>query len=355
MSSKSKLPPGLPAEVARPLLAVAERIRPLAPWKRMLDSHLIGLRDDASGELQIASVLGTLGTMFAIIIYRHEGGLRWIHQMATAGEAEIDPDISVVGLDYLKVEWIRKGELTKPDLETLAAANFKPAGKGPIWPQFQSCDQGWHPWYPKLEEARLLTEHLKKALRLFRLLEQVPDLYSGHPPGEVPVIPAGDEFTLTEAAIEWFPLLLRPEPKPEAVVFSTEEQARLTKLPIRKDFVFEFAAPLMPEMSFWDEKAGRPCLARACLLIDRQSHYVFGTELASGPAPLHVAIKPVLVKGLLEAKVRPGEIHVHSEAHADVLRGACEEIGVSLQVVDRLAAAEDALGFLAERFRPRGR
>ena len=55
-------PPFLSHDVARSLLAAAERIAVAAPWEFMSDLEIIGLRDDATGELYIASILGTLGT-----------------------------------------------------------------------------------------------------------------------------------------------------------------------------------------------------------------------------------------------------------------------------------------------------
>jgi hypothetical protein len=159
-------------------------------------------------------------------------------------------------------------------------------------------------------------------------------------------------MSLTEETIEWHPLVLGPKPKPELITLSAEEEAKLAKLPIRRDFIFEFAAPLMPEMSFWDDTAGRPCVARTCVLIDRHSHFIFETKLANGPAPLHVSLKPVLVEGLLNAKVRPGEIHVSQASHATVLQSACRQLGISVVVTDRLESAQDALRFLVDRFQP---
>jgi hypothetical protein len=96
----------------------------------MSDLHLIGLRDETSGELQVASILGALKQVFAVLIYRNEVGLRWIHKMSTIGRATPDHDEGLETMDYLKVEWVRKGELRKTDRETLSCVDYKPKGKG---------------------------------------------------------------------------------------------------------------------------------------------------------------------------------------------------------------------------------
>ncbi|HYG35306.1 MAG TPA: hypothetical protein VEC99_11005, partial [Clostridia bacterium] len=122
MATRVLLPPGLPAEIGRPLLATAERIAQLKPWETMSDLHLIGLRVEGTGELQVASILGALRQVFAIVIYRHDAGLRWIHEIATTGQPPSERDSTLESLDYLKIEWAPKRELRKPDLDTLANA-----------------------------------------------------------------------------------------------------------------------------------------------------------------------------------------------------------------------------------------
>src|SRR3989442_7497187 len=87
MTVKSSSPPGLPAGIARPLIEAAQSVATIAPWEFMSDLELIGLRDEAGDELHVASVLGRLGTLFGIVIYRHDTGLRWIHSVVASRSA----------------------------------------------------------------------------------------------------------------------------------------------------------------------------------------------------------------------------------------------------------------------------
>ncbi len=347
-------PAALSPEVAGPLLAAAAPIARIAPWEFMSDLELLGMRDEPAGNLYVASILGTLGTMFAVVIYRNDAGLRWVHDLATR-RAPPDRLTRMEDLDCLKIEWCRKKALHKNELETLRAAGFKPAGQGPVWPRFESCRPGWYPWGLSEAEARLMTELLKKVARFVCLRETSGPLH--HEPLEalVPIIPGGEESTLRPEQIEWLPFVPRPASPPEPVALSGEERDRLTRLPRRKDLIAELVAPLTPQVSFVDEQAGCPCLARVTVVADRASHYVLCARLGHGAAPLKEAVGPALLEALHNANARPARIHVDNERLAAALRPACEAIGVPVhQAV--LEAAPEAWSALAEHFsrqRPR--
>jgi hypothetical protein len=304
-----------------------ERVAEVAPWEFMSDLELIGVRDEGTGQLYIASVLGTLGTLFAIVIYRNDAGLRWIHEVATKRE---EPDLrtGLEEMDCLKIEWCRRKELQVSDLKTLEAAGFKPKGRGPVWPRFESSRPGWYPWAMNDEEARLLTGLLGKVMRFVRLREISGPLHEEPCEAELPIVPAGEESTLRSEEIEWVPFVPPPAPPVEPVALSNEQQQDLARLPVRKDFIAEVIAPLTIGMSFVDEQEKRPCLARVPLIVDHASGFIFATEIAHGAAPLRDALGPALVKALRNAKARPARIHVDEERMAAALRPAGETIGV---------------------------
>ena len=146
------------------------------------------------------------------------------------------------------------------------------------------------------------------------------------------------------------PLAPAPAGPDAPLVLSQEEIALLAGLPVEKDAIFEFVAPLMPELAYVDEKAGRPCMARATLMVDRRTEFIFATELAHGAKPLAEGARPSLVRGLKLAGMRPRAIHVPKESLAQVLGPACAPIGVPVIVDERLDAAYQALDFLIQRF-----
>jgi hypothetical protein len=343
--AKSYLPPGLPAELARPLVAASARVAELKPWEFMSDLHLVGVRDATTGELHVASVMGALRQVFGVIFYRRVLGLRYIHKMATEPSGP-DPEAAIEALDYLQVEWTSKRELRRTDQETLANAAYKPAGRGPVWPRFSSCEPGWFPWFPNQTEARQLADFIQRVNRFARLLKYTTTLYQNHPAGEVPLVPAGPEDSLGPEEIEWLPLVPGPVPPPEPIVLSAEDRAALQNLPVRSECIFELLARLMPEMSFFDDEAHRPVCGRIGLLSDRASFYILSSQIVHGAAPLREVAGKVLVKGLLAAKARPSAIHVDWKDLLEVLRPAGESIGVPVRLVKSLPAASDALAEL---------
>jgi len=316
----------------------------------MCDTDLVGVRDERTGELRVVSVLGALKKVFAVVLYRGAAGLSWLHDVATT-DGEPSYQSAFESMDCIRVDWMTKGELCPYEQELLSAGGFKPADKGSRWPRFQSCVPGWHPWFVSELEARQLTEDLLKVARFASLFARQPDLYAGHQRGEVPIVSRGDG-PLAAAELDWTPLVPPPLPALEPVTLSAEELAELEALPESPEAVFEFAAPLMPEMTFIDDKEHRPCFSRAAVLIDQESFFIFGTEISHGAAPLGRAARKTLIQGLLEAGLRPSVLLVEDPRLAEVLGPACAAIGVPVRTVATLVAANDCLGELAEYCRP---
>ncbi|GDY18839.1 hypothetical protein LBMAG56_01840 [Verrucomicrobiota bacterium] len=333
------------AETAQALVAAAHQVFQLTPWKFMDDRHLVGLRDDVTGELRVASVMGSLGEVFGVAINRGPSGLGWIHKLATRQDDPEDTAAYLESLDALKAEWVRKPEMEAPDLALLATAAFKPTGRGCVWPKFQSSSPGFLPWFVTELDARQLAADLAKIARVAELFARTPDLFAACKPGEIAVVPAGTG-PLRSDEIEWLPMVPPPTPVLEPVRFSAAEVAQLGALPVRENAVFEFTAPLVPEMSFTDPKAGRPVIGRLALMSDRASHLIFNGEVLGGNRPLAELAGTVLKQGLVAAAARPQAIHVDRAELVAVLQPACAAIGIPVRQVDKLPAAQDALANL---------
>ncbi len=124
MAAKNPIPapPRVSAATAQALVAAANQVFQLKPWTFMDDQHLIGLRDDVTGDLRVASVMGSLGEVFGVAVNRGPTGLGWIHKVATRQDEREDPEEYLEALDALKAEWVVKGEMEAPDLALLATA-----------------------------------------------------------------------------------------------------------------------------------------------------------------------------------------------------------------------------------------
>jgi hypothetical protein len=314
----------------------------------MSDLDLVGVRDERTNELRVATVLGALKRVFAVVLYRGAAGLGWLHDIATTDE-ESSFQCGIEAMECIRVDWLPKGKLHPNELKLLSGAGFKPAGRGFAWPRFQSCQPGWYPWFVSEVEARQLTDDLGKVARFAALFASQRGLYAGHQRGEVPIVPSG-HGPLAAAELDWIPLVPPPLPAPEPVTLSGEEAAELEALPESREAVFEFAAPLMPEMTFIDDTKRRPCFARVALFMDRGSLFILATEISHGTVPLGRAVRQTLIKGLRQAGLRPSVLLVDDPRLAAVLSPACAAIGVPVNTVATLTATADALREMAEYF-----
>jgi hypothetical protein len=271
----------------------------------MSDLELIGMRDDARN-LYVASVLGCLGTLFAVVIYRNAAGLRGIHEIATTREPA-DAQQMFESMDYLKVEWCRKGELQKSDLRTLQAAGYQPKGRGPVWPRFESATPGWYPWGLAVDEARLMTGLLEKVARFIHLRKSVGTLHSEPIEARIPIVPSGGETSLTAADIEWLPFLVPPSPISEPMALAAEEEERIRAFPAHPGLILEMIMPLVPEMACLDEAAGRPYIPRVGFIVECRTRAIVCARLANATTTFAEGAARALAETLRQAKVRPGQ------------------------------------------------
>jgi hypothetical protein len=348
---KAPLPPSLPVGVARELVAATDEVWRLRPWKFMSDMHVVGVRDDVTRELRIATVLGAMREVFAVILYRHPAGLGWIHSMV-CDEHHGDGNRTAMfeGMDHLKVEWCPKQELERPDLELLESAGFRTSKKGSSWPRFQTSTPGWLPWFLTSEEAQQLTVDLRKVSRFAQLFRKDLTLYEDHLRGDLPIVPGGDG-ALRKEDVDWTPVVLPPASAVLPVLWPKATNDLLARLPLREDVVFECTAEMVPEMPILEKNWTRPQLSRVGLLTDRRSYHVFATHCAAGFAPPTEALAGVLHEGLTKAGVRPGEIHVRNEAVAALLQPACATLGIKVVPSGDLSSADEALTALTEYLR----
>jgi hypothetical protein len=296
-------------------------------------------------------VLGNAGEVFAAVIYRR-AGVRWI--LAMFGDSPDPEDLNHIdGMDCVKVEFVPKRELAKEDLAVLKAAAFKPLGKGPVWPQFQSSEPGWHPWHINQTEADQLLADLPRLTAFCRLFEQHPDLFDGRAPTEIPFLPATlPDRPLTPKDLDWRPLLPPPLTGLEPFQPSGEQLEQLRALKREPGLACEFDCTLMPGGSFIEN--GRTCFGRFSLLVEKQHGLVIGMDVASGALTPGEAAGRTLVKALLMGKSLPGKIFIGGSRLQPVLQPLCDELQIQLWPVSSLPALEEAVESLSQQMLGRG-
>jgi hypothetical protein len=320
----------------------------------MHDSQVIGLRYPHTDETLLCSILGRMRSVFALLVYRHDAGHRWLlntilHEGRSGG---LEADDTAYEQDLVKAEFVPRSALDKEDRAVLAACDYgPPRQRGMKWPQFRSLVPGGFPWHLAQEEAEKLLFALPRAAAVARLAGDQPEVWADHRDGEVAFLPrnfdpARDE--LTPRQLEWFPMIPPPEPTPEAVLLDDPARARLREFPVAKGFYLELDVTYAP---FPIGGTERPYFPKLALAVDRASGFVGGFHLSDlKDNDGAVGLGTVLQHALTQAAHRPEAIHVQRPRVAAMLSQAAEALGIPLKSQADLEALNAARADLTRRF-----
>jgi len=321
------------------LLAVTTEFAAAKPWKVMADCDVVGLMDNQTGGIRLASVLGNGGDVFGVVVYRRAAGVRWLLNILKDPEECMDVE-AMGSMDCLKVELITKRFMLKADLAVLKAANYKPLGKGSVWPQFQSSLPGWPPWFIDQTEAEQLLGDLPRINAFCRLFCEHPDLYEGRRSGEIPFLPNPmPERPLQIADLDWRLLSIPPETiEPFKATDGQLKQLRALKLEPKVGF--EYGTRLLLGSSVLEQ--GRPCYSRISLLVEHQNGLVVAFKLSLTNIPFAESTGTALVQTLIDAGIRPGIILIDDHRLESVLGPLCDALDMDLILSDELEFLDEA-------------
>lgn len=327
--------PGAPpvsASVWRDLLEEAAAFASSEPWERFGDDELFAVRDPASGLTGYACVLGALGEMYALCVYRGAAGYE-IHRRLQAREGDVEPGDILGVQDCLMADFADRGELAKEDLAVLKAAGVKPRGRK-SWPMFRSHRPGEPPWFLEEAEARFLTVALRGARHAISLADAGKAEFVDRP-GEVFCCVPSPEGGFASG---WEPVPVhRPPPGVPAVLDPARlAKARARKLPVAG--VWEADAPFFP-VSFMGR--GRPYYPRQVFIVDRDSRFILESKVDDSGAPPHQAIAEAVLAALEKAPLAPAAVHVKAAEAARLLAPLTRELGIGVAAAPALAAVAE--------------
>lgn len=346
--------PAVSPETWKALLAAADEFNRLAPWKWMHDSHVIGLRHPVTNEILLGSILGRLRSVFALLVYRHDAGRRWLlNTILNDGDpGGLEGEDTALEQDLVKAEFVRKRELVAEDKAVLAAAGYAPAAsRGYVWPQFRSLVPGGFPWHVTQAEVEILLFALPRAAAVARLMQRQPHVWDDHCDGEIAFVPADFDPAAGELRadrIDWQPMLPPPEPVPEAVVFEAAVLARLLKLEPAGGFHLELDLAYAP---FPLAAEAHPYFPKLAMAVDRASGFVAGIHLAGvGDRDGAGALGTVLRDALTQLGQRPEGLRVQRTRVAAMLRTVASQLHLPVVCDDELAALNFARQSMQEHF-----
>jgi hypothetical protein len=346
--------PQVSVETWKALLAAADDFNRLAPWEWMHDSQIVGLRHPVTKEVLLASILGRLRTVFALLVYRRDAGHRWLlNTILNDGDpGGLEGEDAAYDQDLVKVEFTPKRELWKEDRAVLEATGYSPAVKrGSVWPVFRSLVPGGFSWHLTQSEADTLLFVLPRVAAAARLVREHAEVWEEHLDGDVAHLPDDFDPALGELRgeqLDWQPMIPPPEPPPDLVSFDEPTRARLLKLTQAKGVHLELDVSYSTMVVADVECPRFPKLAMA---VDRASGFVGGMRLSEindpdGAATLGIVLRDTLT-GLGH---RPETIRVQRSRVAVMLSRVAKELEIPVHHDLELAGLNFARQSMEQRF-----
>ena len=326
------------------LYIAAEEFRNLQPWTWMSDADLFGVQDPRSREVGYCCVLGALGEVFALCVYRGAEGLAGYRNMQAWRIGREIEDLPFTQ-KCLMASFEDRERLQKEDRDIIKKLGLKFRGRD-SWPLFRSHLPGYFPWYVTRDEALFLTATLRQAATVARRFNENDDLLN--PPEEDLVF---TRIPAAEGEIEsWRDDWVRPEPfERDAPEFSPVETPRLDRIlrnctpsrtTLEVDFFF-FPAPV--------REGGRPFFPMMFLVMDHEKGVGLDTWLVP-PWEFLAVCRERFLDFLERAQALPRRILVCRKDATAMLEPIAAALHVKVRLVKTLGQVRAFRNAMASRF-----
>lgn len=143
----------------------------------MYDTDIFGVENPKTGEIGYCCVMGNAGEVFALGVYTGDEGFKSYLRLLYMPEEIEDEDRVAIGLEQnmLKVEFVDRQELSKPDLDQVKELGLKFRGRNQ-WVMPREYLPGYFPWFLTTEQAEWMTHALQQAMDVAIRFEDAPSL-----------------------------------------------------------------------------------------------------------------------------------------------------------------------------------
>jgi tetratricopeptide (TPR) repeat protein len=313
--------PDVPLDVWRGLYAAADEFKALKPWEHFDDGMLFGIQDAAAVSMGYACVLGALGELMALAVYRGAEGFD-LHRRMQNNEFQGSPQDVVLLQNCLFAEFGARSTLAKPDHGVIRDLGLSFRGSKD-WPLFRSHLPGCAPWHLSTEEASYLAFALRCARDVAsRVVEGrlKLDAKPGHVFCYFPK-PGRDFETRWEPEPVWRPL------PPHPVRLDDARLARLKAI-AKEDGAWEADAFALPS-ALTDRD--RPYFPRCLLVAHQESGFIIHNEIVLPEIPLPQALADALLAAIENSGRMPGQIELRDESVAACLAPLGKALGARLK------------------------
>lgn len=325
---------------AQKLFKLAGVIREAAPWNRLVEKDIFGIKDPKSGEVSVVSTIGNAGQVYAIQRYLPEEGIRFWNDYFKNNTV---PKDIYTNQRMLECEFCSMDDLPEEDIDF-----HSEYGPDNIFLDdvavFRSYRPRYHPWFLEQAEA----EKLIQTLELYpAFLHYIKSTGGGgfNPfasPFEIPDIPVfhlkeggkEDDLNAWEIKKQVFPRAAEEEP---SVVERDEIFLNRHQSCKQVDASWEIAAYILSE-PIMEEGDERPCYPAVSLCIDPDVQ-IEPTVCVESP---EVSLPMLMRKTFSEAVDRygylPKVLNVATDLGVGIFQGFAKSYGITVKKCDELEA-----------------
>ena len=316
-------------ETWRKLIELGQQIRALEPWCFLSEVDLIGFRLSPQDEPVFMSVMGEMGTHYAVAFYFGEEGFHRFWYMQAAQHSEMGDIEYILNTRQLQVQFIGKDNLVPP-----AKKLFKKLGiqlrQPHAYPVFESFLPGHMPWFIEPGEVEcLLTGMAQLSDVVSHLNADATRLPIPRPEG--PVLMRVRQSDPADS--RWTEELFTPRPPTKKILPNSPiDEAMVTQL-YPTDVALEIDL-FMSTMSPIGPKNERPWYPYMLLVVDGNSGHAFGLEvlkLNTTLEDLWAEVPQRVLNVLGKHKLRPVVIHVRTAEMETVLQPLASRMGISVK------------------------
>ena len=342
----------------RKLYEVALNFRNLHPWTHMSDDIRFGIQNPVDGMVGYCSIMGALGTHYALGVYRGSGALAKFLDISAAHE--FDPPSAgefIYSQDCIMLSFEDRKHLAPEDLAIIAGLGLSFRGSSK-WPLFRSYVPGYMPAPLTLAEIRFLTIAIDQTNNIVTRYHKNPGLLDPPEENEPDEILETDE-TLYFIRVfdmegngkntwrdEWRPPEQQPTTKPTLVDLDPRLLTQVQRGFLRRGGAWEMGLSLDNDL-VQDKEGARGYFPQKFIWVDHRTNLILNFAMEH-PDNYERNVLHKLLQTIVAHNTIPSEIWVQDTVVHNLLGSLPPELKINVKKVRKLPAFEEVNRFMSQ-------
>lgn len=307
-------------------------------WDWMYDNDIFGVKDPKSGEIAYCCIMGNNGELFGIAAYLGSEGLEGALRLLS-GEADSNDPENLFLQKCLMCTFEDRNALAPEDLKLIRDLGLKFRGKNE-WPVFRHYEPGFFPWFIDSDQCRFLTHILRQALDVsLQCKKNKKILHHTTPYTFLVRVPEADSIE----DLSWKDTYLTAKPsKREYVSFNISNDIhvkRLLKYKTNRGNALEVDTFFTPAPV---KDKDRPYYPKTCIFLDHVNGMIVSFEMLRDIRSEGWKCVEQLAALIEKNGMMPSKLLVSREETYHLFSEVCKQLGINLEMVDRLDYMEEA-------------